>query len=710
MAPHPFASLDDYIAQPRVEGVALSPDGSRAVLTIATLKRDGTGYERALWAVPAAGGGVPVRLTRSAKGESNAAFTPAGDVLFISARPDAEAAGDGSEAQLWLLPAAGGEARAVTGLAGGVEGIAAIARDSGMLVLGAELLPGADTLEAEAALRASRDKKKISAILHERYPVRYWDHDLGPAEPHLLALDLGGLVDELPERGDAAADASERAGAADAAPAEAGEKEQPYPAHLPRPRDLTPRPGRSADAAGAALSPDGGTLIAAMRVPQARDGRFRLMSIDVATGAHTTILDDPAADLESPVLSHDGSTLAYLRIETGSPAAPADVEVWVSALDGSDARRIAGEWDRWAASLAFDADDAALIATADSRGRAPIFRLPLDGSAAQQLTDDDFAYSSVSVDRATGAIVALRSSWVAPPHAVRLERGPDGAVSVAPLASPVALPAVPGTIADVETVAEDGAAVRGWLMLPEGASESAPAPLLLWIHGGPLNSWNAWSWRWSPALAVARGYAVLLPDPALSTGYGLEFIARGWNSWGGKPYTDLLAITDAVVARADIDETKTAAMGGSFGGYMANWVAGNTDRFRAIVTHASLWALDQFAGTTDNSAYWQRIFTPEAMTANSPHQHVARISTPMLVVHGDRDYRVPIGESLRLWSELAEHHAAADGTSIHRFLYFPDENHWVLKPQHAVIWYQTVFAFLDEHLRGAPWQRPELLG
>ncbi|NLA09705.1 MAG: S9 family peptidase, partial [Microbacteriaceae bacterium] len=181
MAPHPFASLDDYIAQPRVEGVALSPDGSRAVLTIATLKRDGTGYERALWAVPAAGGGVPVRLTRSAKGESNAAFTPAGDVLFISARPDAEAAGDGSEAQLWLLPAAGGEARAVTGLAGGVEGIAAIARDSGMLVLGAELLPGADTLEAEAALRARRDKKKISAILHERYPVRYWDHDLGPA-------------------------------------------------------------------------------------------------------------------------------------------------------------------------------------------------------------------------------------------------------------------------------------------------------------------------------------------------------------------------------------------------------------------------------------------------------------------------------------------------------------------------------------------------
>ena len=171
-----------------------------------------------------------------------------------------------------------------------------------------------------------------------------------------------------------------------------------------------------------------------------------------------------------------------------------------------------------------------------------------------------------------------------------------------------------------------------------------------------------------------------------------------------------MSITDAVTARGDIDETKTAAMGGSFGGYMANWVAGHTDRFKAIVTHASLWALDQFAATTDNSAYWQRIFTPEAMAEFSPHRHVAKISTPMLVIHGDRDYRVPIGESLRLWSELAEHHAAADGSGIHKFLYFPNENHWVLGPQHAIVWYQTVFAFLDERVHGADWRRPELLG
>jgi dipeptidyl aminopeptidase/acylaminoacyl peptidase len=160
-----------------------------------------------------------------------------------------------------------------------------------------------------------------------------------------------------------------------------------------------------------------------------------------------------------------------------------------------------------------------------------------------------------------------------------------------------------------------------------------------------------------------------------------------------------MAITDEVVRRDDIDETKTAAMGGSFGGYMANWVAGHTDRFRAIVSHASLWALDQFAGTTDSSWYWQSIFSEEGMRENSPHLAVDDIVTPMLVIHGDRDYRVPIGESLRLWSELAEHHAADDGTTQHRFLLFPDENHWVLKPANSVLWHHTVLDWLDGHLK-----------
>jgi dipeptidyl aminopeptidase/acylaminoacyl peptidase len=163
-----------------------------------------------------------------------------------------------------------------------------------------------------------------------------------------------------------------------------------------------------------------------------------------------------------------------------------------------------------------------------------------------------------------------------------------------------------------------------------------------------------------------------------------------------------------VAARPDIDETRTAMMGGSFGGYMANWMAGHTGRFRAIVSHAGLWELGQMFGTTDDPAYWRRIFgdpltRPERYAASSPHLAIADISTPMLVIHGDHDYRVPVGEALRLWADLSAHGKTA------RFLYFPEENHWILSPGHLPVWYETIFAFLAEHVLGEPWQRPGLL-
>jgi dipeptidyl aminopeptidase/acylaminoacyl peptidase len=308
------------------------------------------------------------------------------------------------------------------------------------------------------------------------------------------------------------------------------------------------------------------------------------------------------------------------------------------------------------------------------------------------------------------AAYALRSSYEFPPEAVRIDLASGNVVR---LPAPAERPHYQGTLERVEATAADGTRVPAYLALPEGASAGDPAPLLLWIHGGPLGSWNAWTWRWNPWLLVARGYAVLLPDPALSTGYGQQHIQRGWGEWGKAPFTDLMAITDAVVQRADIDETRTAAMGGSFGGYMANWVAGHTDRFKAIVTHASLWALDQFGPTTDDAQYWLREMTAEMALANSPHLHVENISTPMLVIHGDKDYRVPIGEGLRLWYELlSKSRLAADenGETEHRFLYFPDENHWILQPQHAKVWYGVVEHFLARNLLDKDLPVPDELG
>ena len=207
---------------------------------------------------------------------------------------------------------------------------------------------------------------------------------------------------------------------------------------------------------------------------------------------------------------------------------------------------------------------------------------------------------------------------------------------------------------------------------------------------------------------TAKGYAVLLPDPALSTGYGESMLRRGWGQWGGAPYDDLMTVTDAATARADIDGDRTAAMGGSYGGYMANWIAGHTDRFRCIVTHASLWSLESFVGTTDLPAYWVREWgspdkQPERYQQWSPDRFADAITTPMLVIHGDKDYRVPIGEGLALWWSLQRRGVEA------KFLYYPDENHWILKPGSSKVWYDTVHAWLATHVLGEEWKRPGLV-
>ena len=224
------------------------------------------------------------------------------------------------------------------------------------------------------------------------------------------------------------------------------------------------------------------------------------------------------------------------------------------------------------------------------------------------MTADDGAYTELNVAPDGRYLYALRATVASPPTPVRIDLTDAGRAEPAALDCPGVPLTVPGRLEEVEATAEDGQRIRSWLVLPETASASRPAPLLLWVHGGPMSSWNSWSWRWNPWLMAARGYAVLLPDPALSTGYGQEFIARAHREWGARPFADIMAATDAVVARPDIDADRVAMMGGSYGGYMANWMAGHTDRFKAIVSHAGLWVLDQMFGTTDHPMFWRPQF------------------------------------------------------------------------------------------------------
>ncbi len=672
-----LGDLREYVAIPRVTALRLAPDGSWLAAVVQTVGGEPPKYLSSIWRIDAAADAAPVRLTRSAEGEASPEFLPDGSLLFVSKRPDPGAGKKDAEPgkdrpTVWLLPARGGEARRVAAAAGGVTGLAAAHRAQSF-VYAAAVFPGATDTEQDAARRKARADAGVGAILHEPGGrVRFWDHDLGPESVRLLADDDGAT----PGR---------------------------------EPRDLTPDPGRALDEQEFELTPDGSAVVTGWRVTE-DGGRFRteVVVIDVGTGRRRILLGEPGTDFSSPRISPDGDVVVAVRDEHDTYDQPGDATLVLSWLAAGPAGRdlLAG-FDRRPLEVAWAPDASSVYFTADDNGRRPVFRVGLDGGQPIRITDDDAAYDNLCPAPDGSCLYALRSAIDAAPAPVRIPLGAEPAAAE-PLPSPGGEVSLPGTVTEVATTVADGTRIRGWLVLPDGASADAPAPLLLWAHGGPMSSWNSWSWRWNPWLMAARGYAVLLPDPALSTGYGHHMIERGWEHWGGKPYTDVLAITDAAAERPDIDAGRTAMMGGSYGGYLANWIAGHTDRFRAIVSHAGLWALDQMFGTTDGPPYWRRHFgdprtQPERYLASSPHLHADKIVTPMLVIHGDKDYRVPVGEALRLWWDLAFRSVPA------RFLYFPDENHWILKPGDVGVWYETVLAFLAEHVLGEEWQRPELL-
>jgi len=712
--------LDAYFALPRVAGLTLSPDGTRLVAPVATVARDGKRFVTALWELDPWGARAPRRLTRSAPGEGGAAFLPDGSLVFTSARkdpetePDADGDGDGEKAAIWLLPAGGGEARAVASAPAGIDAVA-VARDAGTVVYATRLHPAAGTLDdEERRIKAAADAG-VGAQLFEGYPIRFWDRYLGPGAPRLLAAPPPPADDGRMEPG----------------------------------RQLTPAPGHALDDASFSVTPDGSTVVTTWKVDDARNPRTRLVAIDTGGGEQRVLLDDPGVSVDEVACSPDGRLAVCQHVRHGTPDSGPSLTLWLVDLATGEGRDLTPGFEPWPSAPAWAPDGSAVFFVADQEGRTPVFRVELDGDPASSTSGDpasgtkgelalgtsgdpasgtagdpagtapgttagrvtrlaaDGAYTDLCPAPDGRRLYALRSSLASPPEAVVLDTA-TADQAPRPLPTPGLPLQVPGRVAEVEATAGDGTRVRSWLVLPAGASGERPAPLVTFIHGGPLSSWTGWSWRWNPHLLAACGYAVLLPDPGLSTGYGQAYVDRGRGRWGGPPYTDLMAAVDAAVARPDVDGTRTAAMGGSFGGYMANWVAGHTDRFCCIVTHASIWSLRQFHGTTDHAAWWEREFGDPDLDERryldwSPDRHAARIRTPMLVIHGEGDYRVPIGESLRLWTDLCRHGVDA------KFLYFPDEHHWVLKPQNARVWYQTVLAFLDAHLLGKDWVRPDLL-
>jgi len=529
-------------------------------------------------------------------------------------------------------------------------GVEAFRCAAGRLVVATRVWPGV-AHERQRARDDERRKHGPSARHYDEMPVREWDAWLPETVRHYVLLE--------------------------------GETR----------RSITPEAGREYHDADFDLARDGRRLVSCRRdrgVDRIDDGALDVFDLD--TGGIVRLGVASRTTFYAPRIAPDGHRIVSARhVRQDRDHGP--VNLWLHDTDRPDdpGRMVAPQWDVHPQPEAWDGGD--IVCTADVAGRVPVFRVTIEG-AVVRLTEGGSHRDLRGLPG--GGVAGTHHSLLRPPEPFVLRESPE---QVATLSGFEGTGLAEWTELEVVSNAPDGRRVRSFLMTPTDPPQ-APRPCLLWIHGGPVGqSSDGWHWRWNPLVAAAAGYAVALPNPRGSTGVDQAFVDGVWNNrWGAECYEDLMAVTDALADRADLDETRLVAMGGSFGGYMANWIGTRTDRFAALVSHAGIFHLPAFADTTDLPAWFhlEQTCTPDDpdFARYSPHAFIDGWRTPVLIIHGEKDYRVPISEALLLFEALRRRGVPAE------LLVFPDENHWIRKPRNARAWYRCWLEFLDRHLEG----------
>lgn len=651
----PF-TFDEMMQVRRVADPQLSPDGKWVAFTVTTYDVKNNSKNSDIWLV-SADAGEPRQMTRSPKADERPRWAPDSKRLaFVSTRSGAS--------QIWILSIEAGEASQVD--TKGVEASGVIwSPDAQSLAFVSDVYPDC----ADAACNHKRDRERnvsaVKARVLDRLLFRHWNVWKDGKRSHLFVVPVSGGVPSDLTPGDA----------------------DVPPFSLGGPDDY-------------AFSPDG-REICYVRAPE-RDEALSTntdlfaVAVDGSTSPRR-LTTNPAADA-SPLYSPDGRLIAY-RAQTRTGFESDRWQLMLLERATGQARSLTPDFDRMVESFAWAPDSKGLFLIAGEEARQPIFRVETHGGPIRKLidshTNDDlqvapdgkrliFSHQSLS-DPADIVAASSDGSGLKPLTAMNLDL-----LSQVDLKQPES----------VWFASAAGTKVQTWVLKPPQFDPAKKYPLLLAIHGGPQGVWgDAMSYRWNGHVFASQGYVVLMPNPRGSTTFGQKFIDEIRDDWGGRVYEDLMKAVDHALTLGYVDPNRLAAAGGSFGGYMANWIAGKSDRFKCLVSHSGVFNLTSMYGVTEELWFpeWEFAGTPWTNRATydkwSPHSLAKNFKTPMLVVHGELDFRVPIGEGFQLFTTLQRQNVPS------RMLYFPDEGHWILKPANSQLWYKTFLGWLEKHLR-----------
>lgn len=595
------------------------------------------------------------RLTESVGREHDVRFSADGSALYFLADRS-------GSSQLWRLPLSGGEARQVTDLPLDVQGYM-VSGDDKKVVLTLDVKPGCKDLACTIAHNKSTAEKKDSATAYDTLMVRHWDTWEDGLKNHFFVADLGETA-------------------------------------IKDAKDLMPE--WDTDVAGtgeAAFTPDGKNLVFSAKIPaadQSWHSNFDIFQVSLNGGQKINLTkDNPAWDAK-PQFSGDGRYMAYLAMK--KPVYEADrFGLILLDLVTGERKELAPQWDRSIEDFVFAPDNRTVYVTAQDLGQKGIFAI-------------DHAFGEVTKVYSNGSAgdVAVRGTSVfftnhqlnAPADIYQLKNTGGEAY---PLTQVNALTLKDIQLAEFEQFSFPGAndeTVYGYWMKPWNFEAGKKYPIAFIVHGGPQGSFgNMFNTRWNAQLWAAQGYGVVMIDFHGSTGYGQAFTDSIARDWGGKPLEDLKKGLAFVTEQQPwLDKDNACALGASYGGFMMNWIAGNwNDGFKCLVTHAGLFDMPSFYGSTeelwfpehdmggpvwDKSTDYQK-FNPAAFVDNW--------KTPMLVIHGLKDYRVPYAQGLGAFTTLQRKGIPS------RLVIFPDENHWILKPANSERWYNEIFSWMKQH-------------